>query len=537
VTLIRLTAETPPVAADLGRRRLRGQAVPWNTDAVVSTGQRVRFLPGSVDLSGVPVVLHHDETRPIGKVIDAADNDEGQDVVASVSNTSAGDEALLLAADDVLTGFSVGVEPTEHTMEGATMVVAAATAHHLALVTRPAFASARVADVAAASGSGTVDLDDGTTVAVTVTTDPDGDATDDLPDTEPATEDASPATADDDTEAKEGPTVDTTNAAAGRVSAAPRITLAGGSLPSVGEYLHAMTNRRSDPARFAALTSIVAAAGHTTSADVTGIIPEPIYGDVISARAVDRPVLSAFGPLAGPDSGSSFRRPVITDPLLDAATAAEKSDVTDTLKVTDVIVDYSFVKRAANVSAEAIAFTSPAVLDVVAADLARAYARGTEAVAATAITAAGGVAAPILADGSDATSVLYDTAALIYAGTGVLPDTLCVAPDVWAVIGGWNADDGRSLFPVLGPSNAAGTAEGVSSFGMNVLGLRVVVSWALPVGTIRLAASPFVESYEAHRMSMRADEPSVMGVSLGIGGSAALTVLDADAVAALTISA
>jgi len=200
-------------------------------------------------------------------------------------------------------------------------------------------------------------------------------------------------------------------------------------------------------------------------------------------------------------------------------------------------VDYVYVKRSCNVSAESIAFTSPAVLDAVGADLARAYARGTETVAAAAITAAGGVAVPIAADGIDAAEVLYDAAATIYSAVGELPDRLVVSPDVWATIGGWADDSGRPLFPVLGPQNAAGTSEGVTAFGMNVLGLSVVVSWALAPGTMRLASSSFVESYEAHRMNMRADEPTVLGVSLGIGGSAALAVLAAGAVQSLTISA
>ena len=71
----------------------------------------------------------------------------------------------------------------------------------------------------------------------------------------------------------------------------------------------------------------------------------------------------------------------------DAIGGTEKSDVTDQLKVDGVDFTYSFIKRAFNLSAEAIAFTSPQVLDVALRDLGRAYNRGTEKFAVTALEA------------------------------------------------------------------------------------------------------------------------------------------------------
>lgn len=497
---------TAPIGAQdddgdpLETRRLKGPAVPWNVTATTSGGQTVRFMPGSVDLSGAPVVLHHDETRPIGKVVATADDDAAHHATVAVSEVPDGDAALVLAADGALTGWSVGVEPTEFSDDDGVLVITASAARHLALVTTPAFSEARVTDVAAQAP----DPDQGTG-----STNQEGESSMDTA------------------------TVQTEQAAA--VASAPRIpavTASAGPLPSIGQYLYASLKRKEQPLEFERLQAAVrAAAPHTFVGDVPGLVPEPIVGAVLQTRASNRPLFDAFGPLAGPE-GSSFRRPLITDPIADAISAEEKSDVTDQLIVSDVDVAYTFIKRAANLSAEAIAFTSPQVLDVVAADLARAYARGAEKVAATAIQAAGGTPTDI---STDVSAGLYTAAAGIYAAVGVLPDTLAVAPDVWAALGGAAAEDGRPLFPVIGPSNTGGTADGATSFSMNILGLRVIVSWALQPGACRLIASEFVESYETARVSMRTDEATILGVALGLGGAVATKVLVGGAAKALDV--
>lgn len=523
--MLRLSLDSPSVSADIGRRRLRGIAVPWNVDATVSSGQRVRFLPGSVDMSGAPVVLFHDETRPVGTVIDAADTDTHQSVVAAISDVPDGDAALVLAADGAMVGLSVGIDPVDAEEDDqGTLVVAKGTARHLALVVTPAFADARVTDVAAGRGQ----LPPGMRKEEPQpATQPEEAATETTQQEEPAEDEAQEGAAMSETNQPEAPTV---------VASGPRIS-AGATLPSLGQYLYASLKRNTDPAAWANMTAAIQAAGHTTTSTLVGLIPEPIVGNVISKRASARPILEAFGPLATPDAGSTFRRPIINDPLLDAAAAAEKSDVTDTLGVTDIDVVLTYVKRAINISAEAIAFTSPAVLDVAAADLLRAYARGTEKVAATSLSA--GTYANVAVDnqGGNLEEGLYAAAATIYGAVGVLPDTLVVSPDVWARLGGFVAADGRSLFPVLSPSNSGGTSDGVTAFSMNVLGLRVVVSWALAAGKGFLCASPFVETYEGHQMSLRADEPTLLGVSMGVGGAAGLIVLDAGAVNTITIAA
>ena len=122
----------------------------------VADGQVVVFEPGSLDAAARPVALRdHDRGRPIGRVVDATDGATVLEATVRVSRTRDGDEALVLAADDVLGAFSVGVEPTDwyHDDDG-TLHVVAGDWHELSLLTIGAYAGARVATVTATQPEG-----------------------------------------------------------------------------------------------------------------------------------------------------------------------------------------------------------------------------------------------------------------------------------------------------------------------------------------------------------------------------------------------
>jgi HK97 family phage prohead protease len=508
--LLTFSAGPGVVTADVESRTVRGLAVPWDVVGMASTGP-VRFLPGSLTPAPHLLLRDHDPAQAIGRVHSAETDDTGATITARVSDVPAGDEALVLAADGVLTGLSVGVRPTEYTYEadptyGDVMVVAAGEWAETSLVPFPAFNAARVTDVAA--------------TATTANPIPE--------DHMSTTHEAAPAVAAE----QEAPAV---------VAAAPRTTsavvTASRPLPTPGEWLFASIKRNEAPARWDDMQAAVRAASpHTFVEDVPGIIPSPIVGDVFSGRPEDRPVISSLGPLTGPDGGKTFSRPKITDPILDAAAATEKSDVTDQMKVAGVDFTYAYIKRAFNLSAEAIAFTSPQVLDVAVRDLGRAYARGSEKVAATALEAIDATATAVTADALEAG--LYAAAATMYGSIGELPDRLWVATDVWGFLATAKAADGRALYPRLNPTNATGdNPGGVRMFDIEVAGLRAAVSWALGAGVAVLGSSGVIEAYEGHRVQMRQEEATILGVAVGVGGAVALGALDPAGAAKFTVTA
>jgi hypothetical protein len=149
------------ITASLGEegvesRTISGVAVPWNKVGRVGDGSLVKFLPGSLDAAARPVVsLGHDSAKPIGRVISNKAGDIGMGTKVKVSAVRDGDEALVLASDGVLGMFSVGVNPTEFTIEmedgEPVMVVAAGEWQHLALLPYGAFDDALVTNVAASA--------------------------------------------------------------------------------------------------------------------------------------------------------------------------------------------------------------------------------------------------------------------------------------------------------------------------------------------------------------------------------------------------
>lgn len=482
MTLIELSMPLPAIQASEDStpetRTIRGRAVPWEIEALTSTGQKVTFAKDAVSLSGAPVVLHHLPDRPVGIVASETSEDDGLDVAARISAVRDGDEALILASDGVLRGWSVGVNPTEYEeKDDGSLYVTAAEPDHLALVMRPAFTDAQVTQVAASAAR--------------------------------PKEEAVPDTA---TTEQETPAV---------VAAAPRTPTIQASVPSVGEIMHAFAQSRRQPEQFAAMQARVqAATGHILDANFDALDEKPFVGGLIDLNApAERPVSQAFGILSAPSGVKSFMRPKMTGHLADATTGAEKTDVTDDGIATDADqVDMTFIKRAANVSAEAQAFSSPDVYGIVARDLVRAYLRGYEALTVAALE--GGTYNSTVIAQATLVEDLYTAAGNIYDAFFGFPNLFICASDVWAKIGGYTDSDGRPLFPYLAPQNAAGSSQGVTGFGLNVLGLRPVVSRTLTAGTAYLASTDAFEVYESSRVNMGpVQDPTVLGTAWGIGGA------------------
>ena len=133
-----------------GRRRARahdyGLVVPWDTPARVNGADfPVRFVRGSILVdSGARLLGHHDRARPLGAPTSWSDSPSGLRATFKVARTRAGDEALAMAADGILDGLSIGAELVEVDDRAGEIVITAALAREVSLVTLPAWASARV---------------------------------------------------------------------------------------------------------------------------------------------------------------------------------------------------------------------------------------------------------------------------------------------------------------------------------------------------------------------------------------------------------
>lgn len=482
--MIRLNRQFTAAPAE-GERRLEGVAVPYGVIAEASSGP-VMFLEGSLPVDGPApkLIRDHDVTQPIGLVTERYASPEGMMFAAKISATRAGDEALTLALDGVLDSVSVGVNPTEWETIDGVAVVARGEWLELSLVPFGAFPDAKVTKVAA-----TPDTDTETTP-------------DPTPEPEPSEEDTMPE-------------IEATIPTAPLVTATRR-----SSRPvTAGEYIAATLSGNMTP-------RIQAVVADEEVADIPGLVPELLTGAIFDTLNEDRPLVGALGTLAMPGGGETFNRRYVSQHTSVDIQAAEYDILASTTYNVDKIpVTKKWVGGALNLSEQAIAYSDTSLIDLVIRDMARQYARRTEIYTCTELIGGAGTATATISDFTDGDEViedLYLAAAEIKANLGLMPTHLIVSTDVWAKLGAAKDSGGNRIFPFLGPSNAAGTLNGLTSLTGNPLGVQLLVSDDIVVAPATSGAILFnaraIECYEERRGALRAESPSTLSTTLAFRG-------------------
>lgn len=483
--------------ADGPTRQVDGVAVPWNVEATVSSGQRVKFLEGSLPTDGPApkFIRDHDLSKPLGIVSERVSTPEGMLFSAKISATRDGDEALILAADGVLDSVSVGVEPIDYEFEGTLMVVKSARWEELSLLPFGAFSSAKVVSVAAAEAE---------------------EETEDTPTTTKETE-----VSEEITPIEAGvPT---------QVFAAPRREF---KLPSASEYIASFIRGGSDFAQMNA--NIKAAAPDVTIAgdDLPGLLPLPIVQPIYNNFRGLRPVVDAFGARMMPAGGKVFIRPAVTvhgsvGLATENTTITASEFVVDDVQITKL--QYGGYVR---VSEQSIDFSQPEILGALLDDMARVYANQVDDVAADALVAGttntNNFTAANIADPTDWINWIYTAASDILSDSnGNLPDTLFLAPNRWASLGQLEDGQGRPLFPQIGPMNAFGQVS-PGAEGGNAFGLRVVVDRNLASGTLLIGSTRDggFECWEDPRGAISVNQPSTLSREIAFRGYFAAKMID-----------
>lgn len=479
-------------------RSIIGVAVPWNVTANASTGP-VRFLEGSLPVDGpAPKLLRdHDPTQPIGIVAERVSTSDGMMFTARISETAAGNEALVLAADGVLDAVSVGAVPTDFEWDGNVMVVKAAQWRELSVLPFGAFDSARIHQVAAEAADEAVDADES-------------------PEPDPETQ-----TQEEEADAVTEATIPTNPIV---VAAAPAITR---PRISAAEAVSGIICGKRDILEVLAADNLLS--------DVPGLLPEPLIGDVWDTTYASRPIIDAVGTRALPSSGEIFFRRYI-----DSHTAvAQQINQLDNLASAPLVVErLQFDKKTfggyVNVSSQAGDWTDPALVQAIINDMIRMYAKATEAYVAGRIDNAAGAASTLItdpADGDEVIAALYDGAAELRSATGELPTHIIVNSACWAKFGQAKDAGGNRIFPYLGPVNAAGMSAGAATFGMSPLGLSLIVSDDVSFAAGNYQAlimyAPAVEVYEDRSRTggIRVENAATASAQLGLWGYVAADVL------------
>ena len=139
-------------AADTERRIVSGLVAPYGEVGYTSAGPVV-FERGSIaipDATKIKLLSQHQQDKPVGRAISFSDSTEGVYGSFKLSSSTRGQDALVLAQENLVSGLSVGVDVTASKPMGEYLLVTAAVLKEVSLVESAAFSSASVTDIAAA---------------------------------------------------------------------------------------------------------------------------------------------------------------------------------------------------------------------------------------------------------------------------------------------------------------------------------------------------------------------------------------------------
>ncbi len=153
--MLHLTFNNAIEAADGDRRMISGKIAPYNEVGYTSAGPVV-FEKGSIaipDATKIKLLMQHDSTKPVGRATNFSDGTDGIYASFKISSSSRGQDALVLAQENLVSGLSVGVDVSASKQMKGYLLVTAAVLKEVSLVESAAFDSAAVTDIAAAKAA------------------------------------------------------------------------------------------------------------------------------------------------------------------------------------------------------------------------------------------------------------------------------------------------------------------------------------------------------------------------------------------------
>jgi HK97 family phage prohead protease len=146
-----LTFSSQVEAADTERRIIAGKIVPYEEIGNTSVG-KVVFAKDSIEIGDpgkVKMLMQHQADKPIGRMQKFNKAEDGIYASFKISASMFGQDALILAGEQLIDGLSVGVDVNKSIQKKDYLYVTSATLKEVSLVESPAFSAAQVTKVAA----------------------------------------------------------------------------------------------------------------------------------------------------------------------------------------------------------------------------------------------------------------------------------------------------------------------------------------------------------------------------------------------------
>ena len=480
-----LNFNSPIEAADGERRIVSGQIVPFGSVGNTSIG-KVIFEAGSIQIpapSKIKLLAQHNTNDPIGRAQSFRETAQGIDGVFKLSAASKAQDYLVMAAEGLIDGLSVGVEVlASRERKDGTVIVTAALLKEVSLVESPAFAEAKVLEVIAQETE---------EVSAPV---------------EETVADENPNTTESEAAVSEDTTPATTEAAAAPAAEASRPTIKASAaygdgttrvrhgITSMGRYtehkVKAALGDEQSKQWIAASEDRVTAAADSFSTN-PAFSPIQYMSNFVSNTNFGRPAIDAVSKAALPASGMTINIPTlvtsagggsgVAPTVASTAESAAPSDTGMTSAYTSVSVNKYAGQQ--TISLELMERSDPIFFDQLAIQLERAYLQATDAALIAILTSQGTQAATAAASSAGLISYVSTESPAAYKGSSYFAQNLVANTDWWSALLGYTDTTGRPIYNAYNYMNNAGESKPGSIKG-TVLGLDLYVDKNVTAGLI-----------------------------------------------------
>ena len=464
-------------AADTERRIVSGLVAPYGEIGFTSAGP-VMFERGSItyaEASSIKLLMQHQSDKPVGRAISFSEANNGVYGSFRLSSSTRGQDALVLAQENLVSGLSVGVDVTASKPMGDYLLVTAAVLKEVSLVESAAFSSASVTDIAAARAAleaATSTKEKTTTINTTIV------------EIETETESEEAVTTAPENTPEETP-VDTP-VEAEKVEAARKIIR-----PSVLDSQRVRTPITS----MGAYTEhkIKAALGnedsklYVTAADDSfstnpAFNPTQYLSEFPTNTRFGTPAIDACSRGTLPGTGMTINVPslvtsagggtgVAPTVTVEAEAGAVSNTGMETAYLTGTVNKYAGMNT---ISVELLERSDPNFYSELTNQLQNAYLKTLDTTVLTALIAAGQYSSGCDADSAGIIEFASDSARKVYEATGYFANNYIANGSQWQLLMGATDTTGRPIYSASQPMNAGGLTQPGSIRG-NVLGLDLYV--------------------------------------------------------------
>ena len=463
-------------AADTERRTVSGLVAPYGEVGHTSAGP-VMFERGSIaipDATKIKLLSQHQQDKPVGRAIAFSDSTEGVYGSFKLSSSSRGQDALVLAQENLVSGLSVGVDVSASKPMGDYLLVTAAVLKEVSLVESAAFSSASVTDIAAARAAlEAATSTKQTTINTTIVE----------IETETESEDAAMTTAPEPTtpDAPAEQAVDAAQVEASRPIIRPSVLdsqRVRTPITSMGSY----TEHKIKAALGNEDSKLYVTAADDSFTTNPAFSPTQYLSEFPTNTRFGTPAIDACSRGTLPTSGMTINVPslvtsagggsgVAPEVTVEAEGGAVQNTGMETQYLTGTVNKYSGMNT---ISIELLERSDPNFYAELTNQLQNAYLKRLDQTVLAALIQAGQQGATQAATSAGIIAYAADAAQKVYTATGYFASNYVANPSQWSLLLGATDSTGRPIYSASQPMNAGGLTQPGSIRG-NVLGLDLYV--------------------------------------------------------------